>query len=296
MKKFLIIIISIVTVGLTGCLKDTFSTDLYATGNPLLEFEYPQGGGGVDIGSGLEYFSGGALLYPASDLSDTTFFMVNLASTNTVNKAINVTLLVDSTALQANYSNDSITYSPLPDSDYQILTPTGTIPAGQRQDTFYVVFYPSKIDPTKNFALPITMTDGQNIPISGNFGHIYIHTIGNPIAGSYDQEWIRWNSSDTSGTPSYDIDFGPATFAPITPTEVSVSDASGTGETDYISFKDSSGVLTDFTVTISSVTNITEGTPVVEQADPVNGIYRLFFTYVNSAGSARSIVLVYRKE
>src|SRR5271170_1879365 len=189
MKKVLILIFSIITVALTGCLKDKFGTDLYATGNPILEFEYPQGGGGNDIGTGLEYFSGGALLYPQTDIADTTFFIVNLASTNTLNKATTVTINVDNAALQDNFSNDSITYSPLPDSTYTILTPTGTIPAGQRQDTFYIVFYPSKIDPTQNYGLPITMTDGQNIPISGDFGHIYIHTIGNPISGVYDEEW-----------------------------------------------------------------------------------------------------------
>src|SRR5271170_1653827 len=108
MKKVLILIFSIITVAMTGCLKDKFGTDLYATGNPILEFEYPQGGGGVDIGSGLEYFSGGALLYPITDSTDTAFFIVNLASTNTVNKAISVTLQVDNSALLANFSNDSI--------------------------------------------------------------------------------------------------------------------------------------------------------------------------------------------
>jgi hypothetical protein len=296
MKKILILIISIITVGLTGCLKDQFGTDLYATGQPILEFEWPQGGGGNTIGTGLQYFSGGALLYPQTDVADTTFFIVNLASTNTINKAINVTINVDASALQANYSNDSITYLPMPDSTYTILTPTGTIPAGQRQDTFYIVFYPSKIDPTQSYGLPITMTDAQSIPISGNFGHIYIHTIGNPISGLYDQEWIRWNSLDTTGAPAFDEDLGDAIFAPVTGTKISVSDASGTGETDFITFTNTAGVLSNFGVTISAVTGITEGTPVLQVADPVNGIYRIFFTYVNGSGLPRSIALVYRKE
>src|SRR5579862_8231553 len=106
MKKLLIITISIIAVGLTGCLKDKFGTDLYATGSPILEFEYPLGGGGNDIGSGLEYFSGGSLLFPLTDAADTTFFIVNLASTNTINKAINVTLKVDNSALLVNFAND----------------------------------------------------------------------------------------------------------------------------------------------------------------------------------------------
>jgi Domain of unknown function (DUF1735) len=203
MKKFLIITISIITVGvsLTGCLKDTFATNLYATGNPLLEFEYPQGGGGVDIGSGLEYFGGGSLLYPPTDITDTAMFIVNLASTNTLSKSLSVTVFPDTTsaALEANYSNDSINYLQLPDSDYQLLSPTGTIQAGQRQDTFYIVFYPSKINFTINYGLPITVSDAQGVPTSGNFGHIYFHVIGNLLAGVYSVAGVRDNYVGSSG-------------------------------------------------------------------------------------------------
>jgi len=296
MKKIFIVVISIIAVCSTGCLKDQFGTDLYATGNPILEFEYPQGGGHNDIGSGLEYFAGGALTYPATDISDTTFFIVNLASTNTLGKDLSITIGPDPKALLDNYSNDSITYVAMPDSDYALLSTSATIKAGQRQDTFYIVFYPSKIDPTQNFMLPITVTsNSQNIPVSGNFGHIYIHTIGNPIVGNYDQEWIRYNAADTTGTPAYDLDLGTVVFSPVSPTEISVG-SQGTGETDLISFTNTAGVLSNFQVAITPVSGITEGTPVLEVADPVNGIYRVYFTYKNSAGSPRCIINVYRKQ
>lgn len=296
MKKLFIVTISIIAIGLTGCLKDKFGTDLYATGSPILEFEYPQGGGGSDIGTGLEYFGGGALLYPPTDLADTTFFIVNLASTNTLGKDVSITIGNDPKAILDNFSKDSINYVAMPDSDYQLLSTTATIKAGQRQDTFYIVFYPSKIDPTQNFMLPITVTSNTgNIPVSGNFGHIYFHTIGNPIAGSYDQEWIRYNASDTSGTPAYDLDLGTVIFAPLSPTQISVG-SQGTGETDYISFTNTGGVLSNFSVAIGTVSGITEGTPVLETADPVNGIYRVYFTYVNGSGAPRCIINIYRKQ
>jgi hypothetical protein len=296
MKKLLIITVSILAVGLTGCLKDQYAVDLYATGNPLLEFEYPQGGAGVDIGSGLEYFAGAALTYPSSDVTDTAFFIVNLASTNTLNKDISVTLSIDNSALQANFSNDSIPYETMPDSLYTLLSTTGTIKAGTRQDTFYIVFYPSKINTTHNYGLPITMTDAQGIPISGNFGYIYIHTIGNPIAGAYTEEWIRYNTATMTGTPAFDELFDNV-FSPVNPTTISVQ-SEGTGVVYLLSFTDSSGVLTDFKVAFdpASVTaagiTITSG-PFVVAADPANHTYTFNFTYNNSAGSARNITDIF---
>jgi hypothetical protein len=301
MKKLFIITISIIAVGLTGCLKDQFGTNLYATGKPLLEFEYPQGGGGNDIGSGLEYFGGGALLYPPTDVSDTTFFIVNLASTNTLGSSLGITIGADSTALEANYSNDSITYVEMPDSDYSFLTTSGTIPAGQRQDTFYIVFYPNKIDPTKNYGLPITvLTNTQNIPVSGNFGHIYIHTIGNIIAGLYNQEWIRYNTATQTGTPAYD-ETGQAIFAPDNPTQIEVT--SGTGVNYILDFVDSAGIATDFTVSFPSSgpysatgvgITINNG-PTIVQANFATGTYEFNFIYTNGSGAQRNITDIFTK-
>jgi hypothetical protein len=50
-----------------------------------------------------------------------------------------------------------------------------TIDAGERLDTLRVIFYPSKIDATKNYMLPVSIQDAQGENISGNFGAIYFH-------------------------------------------------------------------------------------------------------------------------
>jgi uncharacterized protein DUF1735 len=305
MKKIFIIAVSIIALGLTGCLKDKFGTDLYATGGPILEFEYPQGGAGVDIGAGLEYFGGCALPYPPSDLSDTTFVIINLASTNTLGKDISTTVAPDNNALLDNFSNDSITYVAMPDSDYTILNPTGTIKAGTRQDTVYIVFYPSKIDPTKNYGLPLTVTDGQGVTISGNFGHVYIHTIGNPLAGVYTVAGARDNYNGGSGwtgppapipAPASSTDLGAAIGSEIaspdntTTIELGYSNLGSSGDNLVITYDPTGpsisvtgnatllGGVSNFKVYVATIT-----------LDPVTGKATIHIVsgYTNGAGNDR---------
>jgi Domain of unknown function (DUF1735) len=196
MKKLLIIAFSVFAIVFSGCLKDTPVVDFSKVGT-IIEFEYPAGGGNTAIGSGLEYFGGGALTYPPTDLADTATFMVNIASPNTLSKDLVVTIAADPNALTDNFSRDSITYLAMPDSLFTILNTTATVKAGSRQATFQIAFFPSKVDPSKNFMLPIAITNAQGYTVSGNFGHIYFHTIGNPLAGIYSEVGTRYNYSGT---------------------------------------------------------------------------------------------------
>lgn len=292
MRKIIIVTISLVMLVATGCLKDTPATDLSHEGT-ILELIYPPAASNNGVGSGLEYFGGGALTFPSTDLADTVTFYVNIAGTNVLPKALSVTVAPDPNALLDNFSNDSISYIAFPDSDYTILNATKTIPAGSRLDTFQVVFYPYKFDPTKNFMLPLTATNSGGYTLAGNFGHLYLHTIGNPIAGTYNQEWIRYNSNLQTGTPAYDEQLGSTVFAPVSPTTISVVSGSA-GLTYLLSFVDSSGVLTDFTISFlpSSITasgvTVTSG-PFIVLANPATQTYTFNFTYNNSAGAARNI-------
>ena len=120
--------------------------------------------------------------------------------------------------------------------------------------------------------------------------------IGNPIAGAYSQHWIRYNGADTvTGTKVADKDEGTVLFSPVDNTTVSVV-SNGTGETDVISFANNAGVLSNFSVSIPPVAGITVGPGVVESADPVLGIYRIYFTYVNGSGAPRCIINIYTKQ
>jgi hypothetical protein len=292
MRKLLILTLSFVVLCLAGCLKDTPATDLTHEGT-IIEMIYPAGAQNNGVGTGLEYFGGQALTFPSTDVSDTVTYYVNIAGTNTLGVPLTTTIALDPSAMMDNYSTDSITYTAFPDSDYVILKSTGTIPAGSRIDTFQIVFFPSKFDLTQNFMLPLKVTTSPSYTVAGNFGVMYLHTIGNPISGSYNQEWIRYNTATQTGAPAYDEQIGPTIFSPVNGTTVEAP--SGTSPVTYvITFVDSSGVLTDFGATLdpASVTaagiTITSG-PFVVLADPINKKYTFNFTYNNSAGSPRNI-------
>ena len=279
---------------LSSCLKgDDMNTPPGGAGGTMMVMSYVDlKNTGTTLNSGLRYFGNAALTYPAADLADTATFWVSLQG-GTLGKDLNITLKVDPNAKSDYYSKDSIVYLAMPDSLFTFLGPTtAAINAGKTVVQFQVIFYPSKIDPTQNYILPVTATNDGDIKTSSNYGHIYFHAIGNPIAGSYTQEWIRWNNSTGTGTPAYDQTFG-TLFAPSSPTTITVD--SGTGVTYVLSFKQSSGgALSDFkltfdaaSVTASGIT-ITAG-PTIVLADPAAHQYEFHFSYNNSSGSPRVI-------
>ena len=285
---------------LSGCLKDKPNVDFSNLGyiaeistsnvNPTLNAP----------SSGYANFNGASLSFATAPDPDTVTFTVNIASDYPPTKDIPVTVAIDPTAL-AKYNSDTVTnaariqFSLFPDSTFTFTTTTGVIKAGQRLDTFYVIFSPGKIDPTQTYMLPISITSAPGTTISGNLSTIYFHAIGNPIAGVYNQEWIRYNSVGMTGTPVYDVQEGSTFFTPISPTEIGVY--SGTGMLYQLSFTNTAGVLSDFNATFpssgagSATANgitITSG-PTVVLADPINHVYTLNFTYLNGSGAARNI-------
>ena len=169
---------------------------------------------------GLTNFSASALLFPSSDLSDTASFHLNYAATTTAPTDIVVTLAYDAAALAAyNAANPTSPYEKFPDSIFSFTQTKVTIKAGQTySDLVKLTVYPSKIDPTKSYMFPISITDAQGVKISGNFGTIYYHVIGNPLAGKYDLIGKRYNYS---GTVVYAGPVG--TNANIPPTFVSTT-------------------------------------------------------------------------
>lgn len=169
MKKIFNFIISSVALLIMGCMKDTPSVDFSHLG-AVVEILPPQ--------AGLENFGNAALSYPFTDSSDDALVVVNIASPKPLNKTLQVTLgIIDSARVAYNGLN-SASYEALPDSAFSFPVNTGSIAAGNRLDTFTVTFYPSKIDTTKSYMLPVGITDAQGQTISGNFGIVYFHFDG----------------------------------------------------------------------------------------------------------------------
>ena len=166
MRKIVYTIAGFSVLLVTGCLKDKPSVDFSNLGT-VIELLPPQ--------AGLENFSNAALIYPFSDLSDDQSIVINVASPSPPNKSIKVTIgVIDSARVAYNGSNGA-DYAALPDSAYSIPASSGTIAAGKRLDTLSITFYPSKIDTTVDYMLPVGITDAQGQTISGNFGIIFFH-------------------------------------------------------------------------------------------------------------------------
>ncbi|HEY6978892.1 MAG TPA: DUF1735 domain-containing protein, partial [Chitinophagaceae bacterium] len=181
MKKLSIFII-VLSFFATGCLKDDPNVDFSNLGT-VVQMPY----------SGKGFFAQDAVTDAADTIVKT--FTINIASTYPLNKDLNVTVGTDNSLVdEYNAYDPAVHYEAMPDSAYSFNETTITIPAGSRLDTLQVTFYKTKLDPSKSYLLPISIKDASGETISGNMSVHYYHFIGNPIAGSYSWEWIRYNA------------------------------------------------------------------------------------------------------
>jgi hypothetical protein len=158
----------LISLLLSSCLKDNPAVD-FSTVGTIIEI-LPTNGGG------LENFNAALLQFSATDQIDSADIDLNIASPKPLSKKLTITLEVDD-GLRASYNtNNGTNFEAMPDSVYSFPVNTGTIEAGQRLDTVRVLFYPTKINPTKNYMLPVSIKDAQGETISGNFESIYFHT------------------------------------------------------------------------------------------------------------------------
>lgn len=274
MRRYLLIIsAALVLFGTTGCLKDTPTTDLSHLGT-VIEMMYPNGAQYNGVGTGMEFFGGDIITTQGGqfnflDGADTVWYYANLAGPNLLSKPVAVTMAVDDSALEDNQANDGLTYLPLPDSCYKMVQTSGSIPAGKRIDTFAVVIYSNKIDLTQNYGLPIRL-QAPGYTVASNFSTMYLHTVGAPIGGIYDQSTLTY--SDSAGTQNPNTqDLGSSVFTPLDNSDVEVISGDTTGISYIISFTNTNGVASGFTVAIDPNTipknaaitygpNITQGT------------------------------------
>ncbi|MEI6087824.1 MAG: DUF1735 domain-containing protein [Bacteroidota bacterium] len=256
MKKIIkgFMISALVSFSLASCLK---AVNTNVNGENLttnfLQLEYVKDSGQTNINSGLQYFAGSTLLFPPDDAVDTINFQVTYNGPTAAPSDITVTLAADWTAINDNFGNDGITYEKMPDSLYKVVTPTVTVKAGTRVAYAKIAVYPSKIDPTKSYMAPIAPS-ATGVVNSGNFGHIYFHTIGNPMAGAYTWDFYRYNAltNPTFPTGYNGGSFFGATIAwlPVNPTNIHVPTGYYVQPNYLITFKNTGGVLSNFKAVI----------------------------------------------
>jgi len=143
---------------------------------------------------GLKNFATSALVFPGTDLSDTAYFRANYAATTVAPSDVAVTFSVDDAARVAYNASHTDQYEKMPDSLYKFLVTSTTVKAGQSySDVMKLTIYPYKVNTSKSYILPITITNASGVNISGNFGTIYYHIIGNPLSGDYQDYGQRLN-------------------------------------------------------------------------------------------------------
>ena len=162
-----------------------------------------------------------------------------------------------------------------------------------------LIVFPSKVDPSLNLLLPIsikTVPDGSTI--STDFGTIYYHFIGNPLAGAYIWDFTRFNASDSTGANS-GHSVGTTSFAPDDPTTIEVPSGYFTQPRYVLTFDNNGGVLSNFQVSLNAADVATMHTngvdvgsaPVIIAADGVNKSFEFQWTATVLASGAPRYIL-----
>lgn len=210
MKK-LIIILTVVTISLAGCLKDNPNVD-FSKIVPTINLPY----------SGLAYFSSDAVTDAGDTITKT--FTINLASDYPLKTDTKVTVGVDNTVIPTyDAAYPAVNFIAMPAGAYVFPQTTVTIKAGTRLATLSVTFYKHVLDPSQSYLLPIKILSADQV-ISANFSIHYYHFIGNDFAGSYKYDYRRWQNGTGAGAPNITSlgQLPPAdgtTLSPVTPTE-----------------------------------------------------------------------------
>lgn len=281
----------VVSIVGSSCLKSVSGNTDFSSLKPTVII--PEGG--------MSNFGLDALLFPPTDAVDTTFFHLNYAATDVAPKDEAITLAVDTKALDAYNALGGAQYEKFPDSIFSFTSTSINIKKGNNySDNIPLVLFPGKIDLTKNYMLPISITTvPAGSTISGNYTTIYYHLVGNPIAGVYNREWVRYNNAAGTGAPFRDR-FADVVIAPIDGTTVQAPSGSA-GLVYVITFDQNGSTLSNFQVSFTSASVAASGVaitggPTVVSANPITGVYKFNFTYDNLAGGLRNITDTYTKK
>ncbi|MBS1662199.1 MAG: DUF1735 domain-containing protein [Bacteroidetes bacterium] len=298
MKKSYIALSLLSLVLLASCLKDKSNVEFNNLGY-IAEISTASTNGTDQAPSGgLAYFTGAVIPTSVASGSDDNFFTVNIASPYPPTKDVPVTLAINDAARTAYNaaSSDGYIYDALPTAAYSFPATTGTVRAGYRLDTFNLSFFHDKMDPTKDYMLPISITQAPGTTISGNMSTIYFHIIGNLLAVNLKQDYSEWLApADTSGAPTATMPTVTTLMTPLSPTKVEAASlhTNGTAKLRYdLSFVRSGSSLGTFTVAFKSgdttamrkVGDTVLAGPSLLKADFANGVYQLGYQIGTAAG------------
>jgi hypothetical protein len=158
-RKFFSAVILIIVIMCSSCLKDTPYLDV-SDSPPIIEFGLSPANG--DFGPYL--YNGDTATAPAID----TAIALLIASPQVLTKDISVTVAVDTSQISAYNAAQGTGFTMLPSNLYALDSLTITIKAGYRVGRLPVSLNFPAFPATYNYALPLVITNGDGLIISGN--------------------------------------------------------------------------------------------------------------------------------
>lgn len=198
-KNSLYIYIPIMAIlALAGCYKQV---DTPNNRSSALVLAYPAVNSYTIASSGAAYFKNALLDFDMSKASVTVPVSINLPKALATD--VTVTLGVDQAALDSYNANTAHTtqYTMMPPEYYELPSSTITIPAGIKDTTIVLTFYPEKIDLTLGYLLPLTITNATNAEVSQSLKTIYFHIEKDPFPPYSRTAWevTGFNSQEAAG-------------------------------------------------------------------------------------------------
>jgi len=268
----------------------------------------------VLLGSGTSNFKASNLLVNTAS-PDTLELEVtaDLASNNSNNGPVTVTLGLDNAAITAYNAANGTNFQPFPANAYKFVSTTVTIPGGlEHYGSTTVWIFQDKLDPSVSYILPVTITDAGGKSVSSNQNVIYYNVIGNPLAGIYLHSFYRWNSpvTDTALPPNSTVFTNtPHVVPPITATTVLLPEdylETFVGVGVNLTITNNNGVLSNPVVSLdaASIAAIAAGgftivvppklvgyTIVGTAATKYAGTrFRIYLQVINSGGATRTLI------
>ncbi|MGE5519323.1 MAG: DUF1735 domain-containing protein [Candidatus Dadabacteria bacterium] len=252
--------------------------------------------------------------------TDTVVFTVrvDLASAQASSSPTTVKLGVDAAAIAAyNAKNPQPGYIALPAANYKLVNTTVTIPAGQHYAETQLLIFTKGLDPAVSYMVPVSIVDASGKALSTNLNTALYHTIGNPLAGNYLWDFIRWNSADTTSARNASSFYNePTAISPTGPTSLLLPESYIQTFVDpqggiSLTFDNNGGVLSNFKVffTPALIDEIAAGGFTILAAPKLvsynivgnastkyaGSTFRTYFSFLNSSGGTRTLVDNYVK-
>lgn len=231
---------------LISCLEDKGYTDIVDevnSSNTIVSF---YGNGGTTGTQAVQLAAG-------KDTVDYELY-ISATSSHSIGKSTSVTVSIDESVIaQVNASIESADarFTLLPDSVYDIISNTVTIPEDTTEASLSIRIYQYKINKANSYLLPVKINDGDGFIVADNLGTAKLAFIGNPIAGAYKHDFIRYSNPEGTGSPDGTSFEGETeVFSPTDPTTIHVPTGYYDGANYFITFTNEDGVLSNFKAVI----------------------------------------------